>query len=112
MVAKIEALPTEWAPGDNWAYRNTNYVLLGILIHKITGKPYYEFLDERIFKPLGMTDTTFYPSKSQIELLAKSGVVAGVQARYRGIGRPASRNRRFATSLSMATAEPRTPAPT
>ena len=57
LVAKIEALPTEWAPGDNWAYRNTNYVLLGILIHKITGKPYYEFLDERIFKPLGMTST-------------------------------------------------------
>ena len=57
LVAKIEALPTEWAPGDKWGYRNTNYVLLGILIHKITGKPYYEFLDERIFKPLGMTST-------------------------------------------------------
>ena len=57
LAAKIEALPTEWAPGDKWAYRNTNYVLLGILIHKITGKPYYEFLDERIFKPLGMTST-------------------------------------------------------
>jgi CubicO group peptidase (beta-lactamase class C family) len=57
LVTKIEALPTEWAPGDKWAYRNTNYVLLGFLIHKITGKPYYEFLDERIFKPLGMTST-------------------------------------------------------
>jgi CubicO group peptidase (beta-lactamase class C family) len=57
LVTKIEALPIEWAPGDKWAYRNTNYVLLGILIHKITGKPYYEFLDERIFKPLGMTST-------------------------------------------------------
>src|SRR4029077_16014879 len=57
LAAKIEALPTEWAPGDKWAYRNTNYVLLGILVHKITGKPYYEFLDERIFKPLGMTFT-------------------------------------------------------
>jgi CubicO group peptidase (beta-lactamase class C family) len=57
LVAKIEALPIEAAPGDKWDYRNTNYVLLGILIHKITGKPYYEFLDERIFKPLGMTYT-------------------------------------------------------
>jgi CubicO group peptidase (beta-lactamase class C family) len=57
LVAKIEALPIEWAPGDKWAYRNTNYVLLGILIHKITGKPYYEFLDQRIFKPLGMAST-------------------------------------------------------
>ena len=57
LVKKIEALPIEWAPGDKWDYRNTNYVLLGVLIHKITGKPYYEFLDERIFKPLGMTST-------------------------------------------------------
>ena len=57
LLTKIEALPIEWAPGEKWAYRNTNYVLLGILIHRITGKPYYEFLDERIFKPLGMTST-------------------------------------------------------
>jgi CubicO group peptidase (beta-lactamase class C family) len=57
LVTKIEALPIEAAPGDKWDYRNTNYVLLGILIHKITGKPYHEFLDERIFKPLGMTST-------------------------------------------------------
>jgi CubicO group peptidase (beta-lactamase class C family) len=57
LVTKIEALPIEAAPGDKWDYRNTNYVLLGVLIHKITGKPYYEFLDERIFKPLGMTST-------------------------------------------------------
>jgi CubicO group peptidase (beta-lactamase class C family) len=57
LVSKIEALPIEWAPGEKWAYRNTNYVLLGVLIHKLTGKPYYEFLGERIFKPLGMTST-------------------------------------------------------
>ncbi|MGA8429084.1 MAG: serine hydrolase domain-containing protein [Candidatus Sulfotelmatobacter sp.] len=57
LVTKIEALPIEWAPGEKWAYRNTNYVLLGVLVHKITGKPYHEFLDERIFKPLGMAST-------------------------------------------------------
>lgn len=57
LAKKIEALPIEWAPGESWAYRNTNYVLLGIAIHKITGTPYAEFLKERIFKPLGMTST-------------------------------------------------------
>src|SRR5215469_6660320 len=57
LLRKIEALPIEAAPGEKWDYRNTNYVLLGILIHKVTGKPYYEFLGERIFKPLGMTST-------------------------------------------------------
>jgi CubicO group peptidase (beta-lactamase class C family) len=59
LVAKIEALPIEAAPGQGWDYRNTNYVLLGVLIHKITGKSYYEFLDDRIFKPLRMTSTRF-----------------------------------------------------
>jgi CubicO group peptidase (beta-lactamase class C family) len=57
LLRKIEALPIEAAPGEKWDYRNTNYVLLGILIHKVTGKPYYQFLGERIFKPLGMTST-------------------------------------------------------
>ena len=57
LVTKIEALPMEWFPGERWGYRNTNYVLLGITIHKVTGKPYAEYLQERIFKPLGMTST-------------------------------------------------------
>jgi len=57
LATKIEALPTEWPPGVKWSYRNTNYVLLGILIHKVTGMPYADFLGQRIFKPLGMTAT-------------------------------------------------------
>ena len=57
LAKKIEALPIEFAPGEKWDYRNTNYALLGIIIHKITGAPYAEFLDARIFKPLGMTST-------------------------------------------------------
>ena len=57
LAKKIEALPIEWSPGERWAYRNTNYVLLGIIVHKITGERYDQFLAERIFKPLGMTST-------------------------------------------------------
>jgi CubicO group peptidase (beta-lactamase class C family) len=57
LTKNIEAMPIEWAPGSKWNYRNTNYVLLGIIIHKITGKFYADFLSERIFKPLGMTST-------------------------------------------------------
>lgn len=57
LVAKIEALPIDFKVGEKWDYRNTNYVLLGIIIHKATGKFYADFLQERIFKPLGMTST-------------------------------------------------------
>jgi len=57
LVDKIEALPIESAPGEKWNYRNTNYVLLGVMIHKVTGKFYADYLQERIFKPLQMNAT-------------------------------------------------------
>jgi CubicO group peptidase (beta-lactamase class C family) len=57
LIKKIYALPIEWPPGTKWAYRNTNYVVLGVLIHKIAGERYDQFLHDRIFAPLGMTST-------------------------------------------------------
>ncbi len=57
LLKKIEALPIEWPVGEKWDYRNTNYVLLGFIIHKVSGEPYAAYLQERIFKPLGMTST-------------------------------------------------------
>jgi len=57
LLEKTEALPIEFQPGEKWDYRNTNYLLLGIMIHKVTGKFYADYLTDRIFKPLGMTST-------------------------------------------------------
>jgi len=53
----LQTLPFDFAPGDKWSYSNSGYMLLGILIHKATGKFYGDFLQERIFRPLGMTTT-------------------------------------------------------
>jgi len=53
----LQKLPFDFAPGDKWSYSNSGYMLLGILIHKVTGKFYGDFLQERIFRPLGMTTT-------------------------------------------------------
>jgi len=50
-------LPLEFQPGETWAYDNTGYYLLGIVIEKASGKPYWQFVDQRIFKPLGMVST-------------------------------------------------------
>ena len=50
-------LPLEFRPGETWAYDNTGYYLLGIIIEKASGKTYWQFLDERIFKPLGINAT-------------------------------------------------------
>jgi len=46
-----------FAPGDKWSYSNTGYVLLGMIIQKVSGQTYDAFLDEHVFKPLGMTNT-------------------------------------------------------
>ena len=57
LLDKIAGLPVDFQPGERWRYTNTNYVLLGMLIHKITGQFYGDFMAQRIFKPLGMTAT-------------------------------------------------------
>ncbi len=57
LVRIFAAMPLDFAPGERWFYSNTGYVLLGVLIHRVTGKFYGDFLQERIFKPLGMTST-------------------------------------------------------
>jgi CubicO group peptidase (beta-lactamase class C family) len=57
LLRKFESLPLDFAPGEKWSYSNTGYVLLGILIRKVTGEFYGDFLHDRIFKPLGMDST-------------------------------------------------------
>ncbi len=46
-----------FSPGEDASYSTTGYLLLGMIIQKVTGKPYGEFLKERIFEPLGMRRT-------------------------------------------------------
>ena len=73
LLKKIEALPIEWPVGEKWDYRNTNYLLLGLIIAKVSGKPYAEYLNERIFKPLGMTST---------RLISERDIIANRAAGY------------------------------
>ncbi len=48
-----------FTPGENFAYSNTGYVLLAILIERVSGKTIEEFMQQRIFEPLQMNDTEF-----------------------------------------------------
>lgn len=52
-------LPLNFQPGERWAYSNSNFVLLGFIIHKLAGKPIGDFMKERIFEPAGMKETRY-----------------------------------------------------
>ncbi len=49
--------PFQFAPGERWAYSNSNYTLLGVIIEKATGMTYEQYLQEALFQPLGLSST-------------------------------------------------------
>jgi CubicO group peptidase (beta-lactamase class C family) len=61
-----------FAPGTKYQYCNPGINTVGRLIEVISGVPYEQFLQQRLFDPLHMTDTTFWPSENQVHRLAKS----------------------------------------
>ncbi|OJE39675.1 D-alanyl-D-alanine carboxypeptidase [Bacillus proteolyticus] len=59
------SMPPDFAPGKSWSYSNTGYVLLGILIEKVTGNSYAEEIENRIIEPLELSNT-FLPGNSSV----------------------------------------------
>lgn len=55
LLKQAMAVPTAFLPGEKWAYSNLGYMTLGVIIGKVAGKFYGDFLKERVFSPLGMT---------------------------------------------------------
>jgi CubicO group peptidase (beta-lactamase class C family) len=64
--------PLLFEPSSKWQYSNPGINTLGRIVEVVAKKPFAEFMEERLFKPLGMKDTTFWPSASQAKRLAKS----------------------------------------
>ncbi len=58
LVAVATAQPLDFPPGTRWSYSNTNYVVAGLLIEEITGKPYARAVERRVLQPLGLRDTS------------------------------------------------------
>jgi CubicO group peptidase (beta-lactamase class C family) len=59
-------------PGTEYKYSNAGINTAGRIIEVVSGMPYEEFLDKRLFGPLGMKDTTFWPSEEQVKRLAQA----------------------------------------
>jgi CubicO group peptidase (beta-lactamase class C family) len=88
----IRAWTDAWfftAPGKIISYANPGYWAAGYLVETLTGKPYADAMEERVFRPLGMARTTLRPTIAMTFPLAQGHDVAGGKA---GIVRPAADN--------------------
>jgi CubicO group peptidase (beta-lactamase class C family) len=69
MIDDLAKIPLEFSPGEAWNYSVATDVI-GYLIGKISGKPFEQFLKERILNPLGMNDTDFFVPKDKAHRFA------------------------------------------
>src|SRR5436309_11776566 len=69
MIEHLATLPLEFSPGEAWNYSVSTDVI-GYLIGKISGKPFEQFLKERMLDPLGMNDTDFFVPAEKAHRLA------------------------------------------
>src|SRR5918998_430487 len=74
LFQRIKIVPLAFQPGEKWSYSNLAYVMLGILIRKVSGKFYGDFLQERVFKPLQM---------STARIISEDDIVPNRAAGYR-----------------------------
>ena len=70
----VEGIPLAYTPGTSWSYSNLGYLTLGIVIHKVTGEFYGDFLQERIFRPLDMNTA---------RIISEADIVPNRSAGYR-----------------------------
>lgn len=74
LLKLVEGIPLAYPPGTRWQYSNLGFLTLGILIHRVTGEFYGDFLQQRIFHPLDMTST---------RIISEADIVPNRAAGYR-----------------------------
>ena len=72
LIPCYAAKPLQFAPGSKWQYCQSGINSLGRIIEVVSGQSLPEFFQSRLFTPLGMKDTTFYPNEKQVSRIAKS----------------------------------------
>jgi CubicO group peptidase (beta-lactamase class C family) len=115
-VAIYSQQPLDFEPGTRWQYSNMGIATLGRIIEVVSDQPYERFLDERIFKPLGMKDSFFFPPAEKVGRIAlvhtaesghliRSGpeILGGDSAKYRkGARYPAPEFGLYSTATDLA----------
>lgn len=71
LIRTLAAAPLNFTAGEGWAYSNTGYLLLSIIIQRAGGAPYPDWMRDHVFEPLGMHATRFYDATEIIPALAR-----------------------------------------
>jgi CubicO group peptidase (beta-lactamase class C family) len=71
-VRSYAMTPLDFEPDSKYQYSNAGINTAARIIEVVTGQPFEKFLDERLFQPLGMKDTTFWPTEAQAARIAKA----------------------------------------
>jgi len=72
LISRYAERPLQFEPGTKWQYCQSGINSLGRIVEVVSGQSFPEFLQRRLFDPLAMKDTTFYPTREQMARLAKS----------------------------------------
>jgi CubicO group peptidase (beta-lactamase class C family) len=67
LLPRVLASPMQFEPGERWKYTQSGINMAAHIVEVVSGQPFDVFLEQRLFRPLGMKDTTFYPSGSQLD---------------------------------------------
>ena len=70
VIALVDHDSLDFNPGSRWSYSNTGYILLGMIIEKVTGQTYASQLEQDLFKPLGLSQTSYCPSHHKDPMFA------------------------------------------
>jgi CubicO group peptidase (beta-lactamase class C family) len=78
VIHKWAEKPLDFAPGTKWQYSNTNYLIAGKIVEKISGEPIYQFVQQHILKPLHMTSVVNYDAGDMTDQDAKGYMRYGI----------------------------------
>jgi CubicO group peptidase (beta-lactamase class C family) len=93
--------PLDFPSGTKWHYSNSGYYLLGLIVEKVSGKPYAEYLQARFFGPLGMTHTRYGTETELIPGMA-SGYSDGKPSAYLSMTQPYAAGSLVSTTEDLA----------
>ena len=109
MVQAYSQLPLLFTPGSKWSYSNTGMATLGRIIEVVSKKSYDQFMAERIFRPLGMVDTFYFPPEEKYPRIASvytddNGKLkrANIDLYKKGIKYPAPEGGLYSTASDLA----------